>query len=49
VANFPASPPTSLFGRIVIANADAAAYAYSDGAIDQDGRAIQKLTNIQKS
>lgn len=30
------------FGRIVIANADAAAYAYTDAAIDQAYRAIQE-------
>lgn len=31
------------FGRIVIANADAGAYAYTDGAIDQAWRAVQEL------
>ena len=32
------------FGRLAIANADAGAYAYTDGAIDQAWRAIQELT-----
>jgi spermidine dehydrogenase len=32
------------FGRITIANADAGAYAYTDGAIDQAWRAVQELT-----
>ena len=31
------------FGRITIANADAGAYAYTDGAIDQAWRAVQEL------
>jgi spermidine dehydrogenase len=31
------------FGRIVIANSDAGAYAYTDGAIDQAYRAVQEL------
>jgi spermidine dehydrogenase len=31
-------------GRIAIANADAAAYAYTDAAIDQAYRAVQELT-----
>ncbi len=31
------------FGRIVIANSDAGAYAYTDGAIDQAHRAISEL------
>ena len=31
------------FGRLAIANADAGAYAYTDGAIDQAWRAIQDL------
>jgi spermidine dehydrogenase len=31
------------FGRITIANADAGAYAYTDGAIDQAWRALQEL------
>ena len=33
------------FGRITIANADAGAYAYTDGAIDQAWRAIGELKN----
>jgi spermidine dehydrogenase len=32
------------FGRITIANADAGAYAYTDGAIDQAWRAVNELT-----
>jgi len=32
------------FGRIAIANADAGAYAYTDGAIDQAWRAVQEIT-----
>jgi spermidine dehydrogenase len=32
-----------LFGRIAIANADAAAYAYTDAAIDQAHRAVTEL------
>jgi spermidine dehydrogenase len=32
------------FGRIAIANADAGAYAYTDGAIDQAYRAVGELT-----
>jgi len=32
------------FGRLAIANADAGAYAYTDGAIDQAWRAIRELT-----
>ena len=32
------------FGRIAIANADAAAYAYTDAAIDQAYRAVQELS-----
>jgi len=32
------------YGRIAIANADAGAYAYTDGAIDQAYRAIQEVT-----
>ena len=32
-------------GRIAIANADAGAYAYTDGAIDQAWRAVQELAN----
>jgi spermidine dehydrogenase len=31
------------FGRIAIANADAGAYAYTDGAIDQAWRAVQQI------
>ena len=31
------------FGRIAIANADAAAYAYTDAAIDQAHRAVGEL------
>src|SRR5205809_1946952 len=32
------------FGRIAIANADAGAYAYVDGAIDQAWRAVQEIS-----
>ena len=32
------------FGRLAIANADAAAYAYTDAAIDQAYRAVQEIT-----
>jgi spermidine dehydrogenase len=32
------------FGRITIANADAGAYAYTDGAIDQAWRAVGEIT-----
>jgi spermidine dehydrogenase len=32
------------FGRIAIANSDAGAYAYTDGAIDQAYRAVNDLT-----
>ena len=32
------------FGRIAIANADAGAYAYTDGAIDQAWRAVGEIT-----
>ena len=32
------------FGRIAIANADAGAYAYTDGAIDQAYRAVEETT-----
>jgi spermidine dehydrogenase len=35
------------FGRIAIANADAAAYAYTDAAIDQGHRAVQELVKGQ--
>jgi spermidine dehydrogenase len=31
------------FGRIAIANADAAAYAYTDAAIDQAYRAVGEV------
>src|SRR5208282_3182031 len=31
------------FGRIAIANADAAAYAYTDAAIDQAWRAVNEI------
>jgi len=34
------------FGRITIANADAGAYAYTDGAIDQAWRAVQDLQKV---
>jgi spermidine dehydrogenase len=37
------------FGRMAIANADAGAYAYTDGAIDQAWRAIQELTGAAKA
>ena len=33
------------FGRITIANADAGAYSYSDGAIDQAWRAVQEISS----
>jgi spermidine dehydrogenase len=36
------------FGRLAIANADAGAYAYTDGAIDQAWRAVQELTGAAK-
>jgi spermidine dehydrogenase len=36
------------FGRITIANADAGAYAYTDGAIDQASRAVGELQGMQK-
>src|SRR5207253_10221087 len=32
------------FGRLAIANSDAAAYAYTDAAIDQAYRAVQEIT-----
>jgi spermidine dehydrogenase len=35
------------FGRVAIANADAAAYAYTDAAIDQAHRAIQEILALQ--
>jgi spermidine dehydrogenase len=34
------------FGRIAIANADAAAYAYTDAAIDQAYRAVEECSSI---
>jgi spermidine dehydrogenase len=34
------------FGRIAIANADAAAYAYTDAAIDEAYRAVNDLLGI---
>ncbi|MGE0551841.1 MAG: NAD(P)-binding protein [Gemmatimonadales bacterium] len=34
------------FGRIAIANADAGAYAYTDGAIDHAHRAVQELLGL---
>jgi spermidine dehydrogenase len=34
------------FGRITIANADAGAYAYTDGAIDQAWRAVQEIAKL---
>jgi len=35
------------FGRITIANADAGAYAYTDGAMDQAWRAVQELNRVK--
>jgi spermidine dehydrogenase len=35
------------FGRIAIANADAAAYAYTDAAIDQAYRAVQEILALR--
>jgi spermidine dehydrogenase len=35
------------FGRIAIANADAGAYAYTDGAIDQAWRAVQEILQVR--
>jgi len=35
------------FGRIAIANADAGAYAYTDGAMDQAWRAVQELSQVR--
>jgi spermidine dehydrogenase len=35
------------FGRIAIANADAAAYAYTDAAIDQAHRAVQEILELR--
>jgi spermidine dehydrogenase len=44
-------PPNVLarqrFGRIAIANADAAAYAYTDAAIDQAYRAVHEILNLR--
>ena len=37
------------FGRIAIANADAGAYAYTDGAIDQAWRAVQEILRLANS
>jgi spermidine dehydrogenase len=37
------------FGRLAIANSDAGAYAYTDGAIDQAWRAVQELTGPAKA
>jgi len=37
------------FGRIGIANADAAAYAYTDAAIDEAYRAVQEITSSAAS
>ncbi len=34
------------FGRIAIANADAAAYSYADAAIDQAHRAVEELMKL---
>jgi spermidine dehydrogenase len=34
------------FGRLAIANADAAAYAYTDAAFDQAWRAVQELARV---
>jgi len=34
------------YGRIAIANADAGAYAYTDGAIDQAYRAVQDILKV---
>jgi spermidine dehydrogenase len=35
------------FGRIAIANTDAAAYAYTDAAIDQAYRAVQEIVHLR--
>jgi len=40
----PCERARKLHGRIAIANSDAGAYAYTDGAIDQAYRAVQELT-----
>jgi len=37
------------FGRVAIANADAAAYAYTDAAIDEAYRAVKELTQAASS
>jgi spermidine dehydrogenase len=34
------------FGRLAIANADAGAYAYTDGAIDHAHRAVQEVLSL---
>jgi spermidine dehydrogenase len=34
------------FGRIAIANSDAAAYAYTDAAIDQAHRAVREVLSL---
>jgi spermidine dehydrogenase len=34
------------FGRIAIANSDAAAYAYTDAAIDQANRAVHEILDL---
>jgi spermidine dehydrogenase len=36
------------FGRIAIANSDAGAYAYTDGAIDQAWRAVNELSGSER-
>jgi spermidine dehydrogenase len=36
------------FGRVAIANADAAAYAYTDAAIDEAYRAVDDLLGISR-
>ncbi|MGH8063671.1 MAG: NAD(P)-binding protein, partial [Candidatus Entotheonellia bacterium] len=35
------------FGRIAMANADAAAYAYTDAAIDQAHRAVNEILDLR--
>jgi spermidine dehydrogenase len=35
------------FGRIAIANADAGAYAYTDGAIDMAQRAVKEVLAVK--
>ena len=37
------------FGRITIANSDAGAHAYTDGAIDQAYRAVQELIGAKSA